>query len=43
MGIKRVEMIFPLFYVEAQANNVRTDQIRAHPVLCALYCINFLN
>ena len=26
MGIGRVEMIVPLFYVKAQENNVRTDR-----------------
>ena len=26
MGIERVEMILPLFYVYAQANNVQTDR-----------------
>ena len=37
MGIERVEMILPLFYLKAQANT------GALPILCAFYCINLLN
>ena len=37
MGIERVEMIFPLFYLKAQANT------GALPILCAFYCINLHN